>query len=103
MGIFDQLFGKNKPKKKKDQSQYLPEKSDAKEIQFAHNFTQRGGKFVYCEDAQSTSFYFQQILQENGWSSEDVVGQNNVLSSFFKLENNTTAPKAFVMHCEYLI
>ncbi|MEN8768538.1 MAG: LUD domain-containing protein, partial [Candidatus Arcticimaribacter sp.] len=32
-----------------------------------------------------------------------VVGQNNVLSSFFKLENNTTAPKAFVMHCEYLI
>ncbi len=103
MGIFDQLFGKNKPKKKKDQSQYLPEKSDAKEIQFAHNFTQRGGKFVYCEDTQSTSFYFQQILQENGWSSEDVVGQNNVLSSFFKLENNTTDPKAFVMHCEYLI
>ncbi len=103
MGIFDQFFGKNKPKKKKDQSQYLPEKSRSKEIEFAHNFTQRGGKFVYCDDAQSTSFYFQQILQENSWSTQDVIGQNNVLSSFFKLDNKTPDPKALVIHCEYLI
>ncbi len=103
MGIFDQFFGKNKPKKEKDQSQYLPEEKSPKEIKFAHNFTSRGGKFVYCEDAQSTAYYFEQILQENGWSRADVIGQNNVLSSFFQLDNNNPSPEALVIHCEYLI
>ena len=32
MGIFDQFFGKNKPKKGKDKSQYLPEEKKSKEI-----------------------------------------------------------------------
>lgn len=103
MGIFNQFFGKSKPEKSKDKSQYLPEEKSPTEIEFARNFTQRGGKFIYCENAQSTAFYFQQILQENGWTTADVIGQNNVLSSFFKLENTTEKPQALVLHCEYLI
>ena len=83
MGIFDQFFGKNKPKKGEDKSQYLPKEKKSKEIEFAQNFTSRGGKFIYCEDAQSTSFYFQQILQENGWTKDDVIGQKQRTVFFF--------------------
>jgi len=103
VGIFDQFFGKNKPKKGEDKSRYLPEEKKSKDMEFAQNFTSRGGKFIYCEDAQSTSFYFQQILQENGWTKDDVIGQNSVLCSFFKIDENLPNPKALVIHCEYLI
>lgn len=103
MRILDQFFGKNNPKKEQGKSQYLPEEKYPKEIEFAQNFTRRGGKFVYCEDAQSTAFYFLQILQENGWTKKDVIGQNNILSSFFKIEENHPNPQALVIHCENLI
>ena len=103
MGILDQFFGKNKPKKEQDKSQYLPEEKNPKEIEFAQNFTQRGGKFIYCEDVQSTSFYFEKILNENGWTRQDVIGQNRVLCSFFKIEENHPTPQALVIHCENLI
>ena len=103
MGLFNQFFGKNKPKKEQDKSQYLPDENNPKEIEFAHKFTNRGGKFIYCENSASTQFYFEQILKENGWSKEDVIGQNNVLSTFFKLDENLSHPRAMVLHCEYLI
>ncbi|MGB1449436.1 MAG: LUD domain-containing protein [Flavobacteriaceae bacterium] len=103
MGIFDQFFGKNKPVKPKEKSQYLPEVQNPTEIEFAQNFTQRGGKFIYCENTESTAFYFDQILQENGWSPQDVTAQSEVLSSFFKLDKTNSHPQALVIHCEYLI
>ena len=103
MGIFDQFFGKNKTKKVEDKSRYLPDEKKSKDLEFVQNFTSRGGKFIYCEDSQSTSFYFQQILQENGWTKDDVIGQNSVLCSFFKINENRSNPKAMVIHCEHLI
>jgi len=103
VGIFDQFFGKKKPPQPKDKSEYLPEIKNPTEIEFAQNFIRRGGKFIYCENNESTAFYFQQILQENGWSSKDVIAQNNVLSSFFKLEHTNNQAQALVLHCEYLI
>ena len=103
MGIFDQFFGKNKSPKPKDKSEYLPEIKNPTEIEFAQNFIHRGGKFIYCENNESTVFYFHKILQENGWTSQDVIAQNNVLSSFFKLEQTNSKVQALVLHCEYLI
>ena len=64
MGIFDQFFGKNKPKKGKDKSQYLPEEKKSKEIEFAQNFTNRGGKFIYCEDTQTLLFIFNKFYKK---------------------------------------
>ena len=103
MGLFDQFFGKKKIEKNKKDSQYLPEKKEPVHIEFAQNFVARGGKFVYCERPQETHYYFQQILKENGWTQQNVIAQNHVLSSFFQLDEDTPTPKAMLLHCEYLI
>ena len=103
MGIFDQFFGKKKIEKKGKDSQYLPEENSPTHIEFAQNYVGRGGKFVYCEDAKDTRYYFESILQENNWSPEDVLPQNEILSSFFGLNQVIKRPKAMVLHCEYLI
>ena len=103
MGLFDQFFGKKKIEKNIKDSQYLPEKKEPVHIEFAQNFVARGGKFVYCESPQDTHYYFQQILNENGWTQQNIIAQNQVLSSFFQLDEDTPAPKAMLLHCEYLI
>ena len=101
-GDIDQFFGKKKLKKGK-RYQYLPEQNSPTHIEFAQNYVGRGGKFVYCEDAKDTRYYFDSILQENNWSPEDVLPQNEILSSFFGLSQAVKHPKAMVLHCEYLI
>lgn len=103
MGLFNQFFGKKKIEKNIKDSQYLPEKKEPVHIEFAQNFVARGGKFVYCESPQDTHYYFQQILNENEWTQQNIIAQNQVLSSFFQLDEDTPAPKAMLLHCEYLI
>ena len=103
MSIFDQFFGKKKIEKKGKDSQYLPKEDGPTHIEFVHNYIDRGGKFVYCENAKETRFYFESILQENNWTYEEVLPQNDILSSFFGLRQDIKHPKAMVLHCEYLI
>ncbi len=103
MGLFDQFFGKKKPQKEAEKSEFLPEKKEATEIVFARNFIERGGKFIYSENTDTTSTYFHQILAENDWSVNEIQSNSSVLSSFFKIPNSTSEPKALVLHCEYLI
>ena len=102
MGIFNQFFGSKKQTKKEEHSKYLPKEKLPIAVEFAKHFTERGGKFIYCEDASSVAFYFDQILIENGWTKADIGHSSSVLSSFFKLEN-VKQPNAFVMQCESLI
>lgn len=103
MKFFDQFFGQKKPKQSTEKSQYLPKDSDPKEVLFAKKFIERGGKFIYCEDASATSFYFNQIIEENGWLVDEVESISPILSSFFKLIPSNKNAKALVLHCEYLI
>lgn len=103
MGFLDQFFGKKKPQKKSEKSEYLPVRKEAIEVLFAQNFTQRGGKFIYCENAKATAVYFEAILEENSWSKDQVACHTPVLSSFFRLQNIAQHPLAMVIHCEYLI
>lgn len=103
MGFLKQFFGHKKPSPSSDQSQYLPEREKPVEISFANNFIGRGGKFIYCENSSATLFYFNQILEENGWERQDIGSKNSVLSSFFDLKEVDTPPKALIMHCEYLV
>ena len=103
MGFLKQFFGHKKPSKSADQGHYLPEEKKPVEISFVNNFIDRGGKFIYCENSSATQFYFNQILEENGWQRHDVGSNSSVLSSFFNLIKVDTPPKALIMHCEYLV
>ena len=103
MGFFEQFFGAKKPSESEKKSQYLPTDTDPKEILFAKKFIERGGKFIYCEDAATTSTYFHQIIEENGWLNNEIESSSPVLSSFFNLIPSEKKPKALVLHCEYLI
>ena len=52
MGIWDNLFGKNKQKKSHN-SPFLPTEEDPLDIGFAKNFTKKGGLFLYVESKDS--------------------------------------------------
>lgn len=103
MGFFEQFFGAKKPSSSDGKSPYLPKESDPKEILFAKKFIERGGKFIYCEDATTTASFFNQIIEENGWFNDEIESSSSVLSSFFNLVPSEKESKALVLHCEYLI
>lgn len=102
MGIFNQFFGSKKQTNKEEHSKYLPKQKPPVAVEFAQHFTQRGGKFIYCENDASIAYNFEQILIENRWTKADIGHSSSVLSSFFKLEN-PTQPSAFILQCESLI
>ena len=103
MGLFNQFFGKKKIEEKGKDSRYLPEKKEPIHIEFAQNYIARGGKFIYCENSRFTRYYFESILNENNWTEDDIIAQNEVLASFFSLNENVSHPKAMILRCEYLI
>ena len=103
MGFLKHIFGNKKPSTSKENSQYLPDIERPVEISFAKNFIKRGGKFIYCENSEDTLFYFNQILEENGWGNSEIGFSSPVLGSFFNLTKKVSTPKALVMHCEYLV
>ena len=103
MRFFDQFFGSKKPKQSAEKSKYLPKEAESKEVLFAKKFIERGGKFIYCEDATATFSYFNQIIEENGWTADEIESNSPVLSSFFNLIPSEKKPKALVLHCEYLV
>jgi len=103
VGLFNQFFGKKKIEKKGKDSRYLPEEKEPIHIEFAQNYIARGGKFIYCENSRFTRYYFESILNENNWTEDDIIAQNEVLASFFSLNENVSHPKAMILRCEYLI
>lgn len=107
MGIFSNLFGSNKKELENEKSPYLKQKKDPKEIEFARNFTDKGGKFIFSENANQTLSYFNQILAENGWNINDLKSESTSIKSFFKITDkpirDNTNPTTQVLGCEYLI
>jgi len=107
VGIFSNLFGSNKKELENEKSPYLKQKKDPKEIEFARNFTDKGGKFIFSENANQTLSYFNQILAENGWNINDLKSESTSIKSFFKITDkpirDNTNPTTQVLGCEYLI
>ena len=107
MGIFSNLFGSNKKELENEKSPYLKSEKDPKEIEFASNFTDKGGKFIFSENANQTLNYFNQILAENGWGINDLKSESTSLNNFFNItkkpmqDNKKLATQ--VLGCEYLI
>ena len=108
MGLFSNIFGSKKKEQNTDKSPYLASKKDPKELHFARVFTEKGGKFIFSENAEQTRNYFHRILAENGWGSSDLKSDSKSLNSFFNITVNPEAlenKKATVqlLGCEYLI
>lgn len=108
MGIWDNLFGKNKAKKPQN-SPFLPEQEEPIDIIFARNFTRKGGKFLFIESKSSLVDNFKDICTENNWNPQQVLCLNDSLSIQFgvsSIPQNSGSLKAYeaaLIECEYLI
>ena len=109
MGLWNKIFGrKDKNLDHEVSSRYLPKKKNDVEIIFAEKFTQKGGKFIYSEDANSTDQFFKLILEENHWLPEEILCFDPQMIQRFRLEPIQDNPnpqnfKALLIGCEYLI
>ena len=108
MGIWDNFFGKSKAKKSKN-SPFLPEKEVPLDLEFAKNFTRKGGKFLFNESQSNVIENFKNICIENNWEQDYVLSLNENLSLQFgtslvtQNSGNLKAYKAALIECEYLI
>ena len=108
MGIWDKFFG-NKKKTPSDKSPYLPPEEDPVDIGFAKNFTQKGGRFLFCETAHDLVQSFKEICIENQIEINQIACLNPLLSQNFSLNlidqisGKLTGFKAALIDCEYLI
>jgi len=107
---FWNIFSRKKKKSEdsKEESPFLPKKRDPVEILFAKNFTKKGGKFIFCENASETDNYFNNILQENNWSEREIYCNNEDLILRFRISKNFLNLKpdessVFLTSCEYLV
>ena len=112
MKFWNNLFGKKKIPEKGDnlQSPFMPKKKDPIEVNFASNFTNKGGKFLYADSETTCKSFFKKILLENKWYLKDIVCFDNDIYNFYELDSieqkATTEIKekkiAFIK-CEFLI
>lgn len=108
MGIWDKFFGKNKTQKP-ESSPFLPKEDDPLDIQFAKNFTRKGGRFLYNESEEALHTNFREICKENHWEPEHVLSLQQAHSDSFnttfidKTSGSLKAYKAVLIECEYLI
>jgi len=109
MGIFKNIFGKNKKKsssEKDELGKYMPKESMPIDEQFTLNFMKNGGKFIYCDSMEEVSENFKAILEENNWDTKKALCFNESLKKKFgkfKLQNTSEEPSFFLTNCESLI
>ena len=109
MNFFSNFFKKSSSKEeiKKSESKFLPKKKAVIEERFILKFIDNGGKFIYCETIEELQENFNLILDENEWTSEDVLIINSALKKRYNLSNlfssSLEETKCFVTDCENLI
>ena len=84
----------------------MPKIKDPVEILFAKNFTQKGGKFLFVENIDSSLDVFKKILLENNWQLDQLACLNSELAEKFNLTASETVPKdsvALLLTCEYMV
>ncbi len=109
MNFFSNFFKKSSSKEeiKKSESKFLPKKKAVIEERFILKFIDNGGKFIYCETIVELQENFNLILDENEWTSEDILIINSDLKKRYNLSNlfssSLEETKCFVTDCENLI
>jgi len=109
MGIFKNLFGKNKKtssSNKDEQGKYMPKENIPVDELFTINFMKNGGKFIYCDSMTEVTENFNAILEENNWDKKNVLCYNDSLKkrlNNFSIKYTTKDSSFFLTNCESLI
>ena len=109
MSFWKNLFNsKKEPRDEKSQSPFMPEKKDPVEIAFAHNFTEKGGRFLFTESKKDSKKFFKKILEENNFKKSDVFTLDQEISMFFEIDFTEELfilkkKKIAFIKCEFLI
>ncbi len=108
--FFKKLLGVESAEKVEEEkrSKYMPSESAPIEEQFTVQFTNNGGKFLYCETTEEAFDAFQSILEENNWENPETLCFSDALTKHFEKQaikptkSNLNAT-LFLAGCEYLV
>ncbi|HLS30572.1 MAG TPA: LUD domain-containing protein [Flavobacteriaceae bacterium] len=113
MRLFENLFGKKSKAKEErkagaaeERGKFMPKPDIPIDEKFIINFTENGGKFLYCSDRREVENNFYNILRENNWKDEVCCFDEKLENSFggFNLEFTTNPDADFcLLPCEFLI
>lgn len=112
MSLFKRIFGLSKKQdeneEQEDRGKFMPDVELPVDEQFALNFKNNGGRFIYCETMDEVFENFENILVENQWKTNDIYCfQEKFINSFqnFKEQISNEHPNApcFFSTCEYLV
>ena len=87
----------------------MPKKKAPIEERFTFNFTENGGKFLYCENKSECDNFFSQIIDENQWENVEILCYDESLLDFFKEKSKLNISKTnlnskfFLTRCEFLV
>ena len=105
LGFWD--FFKVKKDKESENTDTTVSSDSSDDINFAKNFTDSGGRFIFLDQKSSTKEVFEKIIDENQWETSNICSLDSNLSKFLnvrlirKIDKNDV--KALVTECEYLL
>jgi hypothetical protein len=92
-----------------EDGKYMPEAKAPLEERFTFNFTENGGKFLYCETKSECDGFFSQIIEENKWEDVEILCYDDSLLEFFSEKDKLNVSKTnlnsrfFLTRCEFLV
>ncbi len=92
-----------------EDGKYMPEVKAPLEERFTFNFTENGGKFLYCETKSECDGFFSQIIEENKWEDVEILCYDDSLLEFFSEKDKLNVSKTnlnsrfFLTRCEFLV
>lgn len=110
MNFFKKIFAKKTTLKTDDEdgvSKYMPTNEIPVDEQFMLKFTEKKGKFLYCNNLAEAHQAFENILIENSWTDTNVCClQEHIKTEFseYALKFTTNSDASFYLSdCEYLV
>jgi L-lactate utilization protein LutB len=115
MSIFKKFFniskkseGSHHHKSDDENSMYIPENSLPIDEKFIENFTNQGGRFLYCLDSNEVDENLQEILQEHNFINTSCYCPSPNIKERFKsfnidLNGKTSNSEFFLSTCEFII
>lgn len=107
MNLWKNLLGKKEQSEPtEERSPFMPKVKDPVEIEFAKEFTEKGGKFIFVENKEAALDTLEKILEENKWNRNQIGCLNSNLGKTFKVDTQTSIPNdagALLLTCEFLI
>ncbi|MDB4297165.1 lactate utilization protein [Flavobacteriaceae bacterium] len=107
MSLFNKLFKKTSEPKLSSKDKQINEQPVNLSLDdlFVHNFINKGGKFLYCENANEAAEILVNILHENDWNQVSCLHPTlknlcNITQTTIST-SNTNAP--FFTNCEHLV